>query len=290
MKIIAVANMKGGVGKTTTAIVLTDTLSALLGKRVLAMDLDPQANMSWALMGASPFANHGEASSLTRWLQRAADGTPGSLAPTLEDVGLRATGGHFGLGVSPRSKVSLIVANTRMRFAEMRFEGPAENDPSIDLTTKLQRSLNAIAHNFDYCVMDCSPALSALTRAGLRLAHAIIVPTPLNNLCFESLETFRIEGVGALLKLSTPLFVARTRVGQALGANEMNQVVHKLLEREHEGKIKQLQPNFPETVHYTRALNPPELGPHETLQDRYRTRVADLRAFGASLQQQGIVT
>jgi cellulose biosynthesis protein BcsQ len=290
MKIIAVANMKGGVGKTTTAIVLTDTLSAILGKRVLAMDLDPQANMSWALMGASPFAKHSEASSLTRWLQNAAENGGGSLAPTLEDVGLRASGGAFGFGAAPQARVSLVVANTRMRFAEMRFEGPADNDPSLKLTDLLRTALAAIAPNFDYCVMDCSPALSALTRAGLRLADAIVVPTPLNNLCFESLETFRIEGLGALLKLTTPLFVARTRVGQALGANESTQVAGKLLEREREGKIKQLQPNFRETVEYTRALNPPELGPHVTLRDRYGARVADLRAFGANLQHKGIVT
>lgn len=289
MKIIAVANMKGGVGKTTTAIILTDTLSAILGKRVLAMDLDPQANMSWALMGALPFAKHSEASSLTRWLQNAAEKGESSLAPTLEDVGLQPARGTFGFSTPPQSKVSLVVANTRMRFAEMRFEGPAENDPSRALTEMLGRALSAIAPNFDYCVMDCSPALSALTRAGLRLANAIIVPTPLNNLCFESLETFRTEGLGALLKLSTPLYVTRTRVGQALGAQESAQVVSKLLEREREGKIKQLQPNFRETVEYTRALNPPELGPHVTLHDRYGARVADLRAFGTSLQNKGIV-
>jgi cellulose biosynthesis protein BcsQ len=124
----------------------------------------------------------------------------------------------------------------------------------------------------------------------LRLADAIVVPTPLNNLCFESLETFRVEGLGALLHLNTPLFVARTRVGQALGANESQQVSEKLLEREQDGKIKLLQPNFRETVEYTRALNPPELGPHTTLRDRYGTRVADLRAFGVSLMNKGIVT
>jgi cellulose biosynthesis protein BcsQ len=290
MKNIAVANMKGGVGKTTTAIILADTLSAILGKRVLAMDLDPQANLSWALMGASPFAKHSEASSLTRWLQNASENGAGSLAPTLEDVGLKPSGGAFGFGAAPQAKVSLVVANTRMRFAEMRFEGPAENDPSLTLTGMLRAALGSIASNFDYCVMDCSPALSALTRAGLRLADAIIVPTPPNNLCFESLETFRLEGVGALLNLSTPLFVVRTRVGQALGADEAKYVNTKLQEHERNGKLKQLQPDFRETVEYTRALNPPELGPHMTLRARYGARVADLRAFGVSLQQKGIVT
>lgn len=290
MKLIAVANMKGGVGKTTTAIVLIDTLSAILGKRVLALDLDPQANMSWALMGSSPFAKHSEASSLTRWLQDAVERDGGPLAPTLEDVGLRRSGGAFGLGASAQARVSLVVANTRMRFAEMRFEGPADNDPSMALTRKLERSIRAIAPNFDYCVMDCSPALSALTRAGLRLSDAIVAPTPLNNLCFESLEAFRVEGLGGLLNLNTPLFVVRTRVGQALGASESAQVATKLLEREREGKIRLLEPRFRETVEYTRALNPPELGSHVTLRERYGGRLADLRAFGDSLKKKGIVT
>lgn len=286
MKIIAVGNMKGGVGKTTTSIILADTLSAILDQRVLALDLDPQANLSWSLLGPSAFHSHAEGSSMTRWLEEAAAGKSPRLSQTLADVGL------WGGSVRPnsqRASLKLAVASTRMRFAEMEFEGPSAKDPSQRLTDQLRTSLRAIQKNFDYCVMDCSPAFSALTRAALRLADAIVVPTPLNALCFESQEVFRTMGVRGMLQLSTQIFVVRTRVGAAMGKAEQNQIATRLVERENDGLIRQLSPDFPETVDYMRSMNPPELGPHPTLKSKYESRVDDLLAFAASLQKHGVV-
>lgn len=131
MKVIAIGNMKGGVGKTTTTIVLADTLSAVLNKRVLALDLDPQANLSWALMGPTPFSNHSAHASMTRWLEETAQGRKPTLAGTLEPVGLWKD--RF-LRPSERSNLQLSVSTTKMRFAEMKFEGPADADPSVELT------------------------------------------------------------------------------------------------------------------------------------------------------------
>ncbi len=286
MKLIAVANMKGGVGKTTTAIILSDTLSAILGKRVLALDLDPQANLSWALLGPSAFFNHSPTASMARWLDEAAAGKTPRLAGALEDVGLW---GGEAAPKTQRALLKLAVATIRMRFGEMRFEGPADNDPSLRLTECLRDALHQIQVNFDYCVMDCSPALSAMTRAALRLSDCIVVPTPLNALCFESLEAFRTMGVREMLKLTTPIFVVRTRVGAAMGKAEQNTIATRLIERESDGLIKQLAPDFAESADYMRAMNPPELGPHRTLNARYGKRADDLRSFARSLQANGVV-
>lgn len=287
MKLIAVANMKGGVGKTTTSIILADTLSAILGKRVLALDMDPQANMSWALLGPSAFHAHAESSSMARWLDEAAKGERPRLTGMMEDVGL------WGGAAQPnqkRSFLKLAVASTKMRFGEMEFEGPSHNDPSFKLTEQLNRALKEIRSNFDYCVMDCSPALSALTRAALRLADSILVPTPLNALCFESQEVFRTLGIRGLLNLKTPMFVVRTRVGRSQGRDEQNIIATRLIDREAQGLIRQLSPDFVEGVEYMRALNPPELGPPRTLKSKYGDKVDALRAFGESLRANGVVT
>lgn len=285
MKIIAVGNMKGGVGKTTTTIVLADTLSAILGKRVLALDLDPQANLSWALMGPTPFANHAAHASMTRWVEDTAKGKSSTLAGTLEPVGLWKD--RF-LRASERADLQLSVATTRMRFAEMQFEGPSDADPSVRLTEKLREALDRISANFDYCLMDCSPALSALTRAGLRLADVIVIPTPLNALCFESQEVFRTMGIRNMLDLATPIYVVRTRVGASMGRAEQNAIITRLIEREADGVLKQLSPDFVECVDYMRALNPPELGPHKTVKAKYGDRAGDLVAFSESLKRHGI--
>lgn len=287
MKYIAVANMKGGVGKTTTTILLADTLSAVLRRRVLALDLDPQANLSWALMGPTPFSNRAANASMTRWLEDAARGKDTTLAGTLEPVGLWKD--RF-LRPSERADFQLSVSTTKMRFAEMKFEGPADNDPSVELTNRLRAALDRIRANFDYCVMDCSPALSALTRAGLRLADAIIIPTPLNALCFESQEVFRNMAVRNMLDLTTPVFVVRTRVGASMGRAEQNAIITRLIEREADGVLKQLSPDIVECVDYMRALNPPELAPHKTLKAKYGDRVGDLQTFGESLKRHGIAT
>jgi cellulose biosynthesis protein BcsQ len=291
MRIIAVANMKGGVGKTTTAIVLADTLSAVMGKRVLALDLDPQANLSWALLGPTPFSDHNSAATLTRWIEELAKGRNGSIASALEDVGLSLPAGWFTPNSRrTRAPLKLAVATTRMRFAEMRFEGPVEQDPSLVLQEQLGSALDGISGAFDVCIMDCSPALSALTRAGLRLADAIVIPTPPNALCLESLETFRTDGLRDLLKVSSPLYVVRTRVGQALGRAEQAAILTRLNERERAGLITQLRPDFPESVHYMRALNPPEIGPHRTLRSKYRARADDLNAFARSIEEKGLLS
>lgn len=286
MKIIAVGNMKGGVGKTTTTILLADTLSSVLQKRVLALDLDPQANLSWALMGPTPFANHAAHSSMTRWLEETAKGRASTLAGTLEPVGLWKD--RF-LRQSERADLQLSVSTTRMRFAEMQFEGPVDADPSLQLAEKLSAALDRIKSNFDYCIMDCSPALSALTRAGLRLADAIVIPTPLNALCFESQEVFRTMGIRNMLDLATPVYIVKTRVGASMGRAEQNAIITRLIEREADGIFKQLSPDFVECVDYMRALNPPELGPHKTLKAKYGDRVGDLVAFSESLKRHGIV-
>ncbi len=249
-----------------------------------------QANLSWALMGPTPFYNQAEAATLTRWVEYAATGIIGSLAPALEDVGLWLPAGWLTpQSARRRAWLKLAVASTRMRFAEMKFEGPIENDPALRLQAIMRNELKELASAFDVCVMDCSPALSALTRAGLRLADAIVTPTPLNALCFESLEAFRTDGLRDLLQIRAPIYVVRTRVGQALGRAEQNAIVTRLTERENAGIITQLRPDFSESVHYMRALNPPEVGPHRTLRAKYGPRMDDLRTFARSIEDKGLL-
>lgn len=291
MKIIAVANMKGGVGKTTTSIVLCDTLSAVGGKRVLALDLDSQANFSWALLSPSRFAIVSRHRSLTGWLKQVNDDQPPSLTPILEDVSLQLDRNWNPLGApgSPPAKTHLAVSEPGMRFEEMEHEGPAHADPATSLSRRLKEAIDKLEGNFDYCVMDCSPALSALTRAGLRLADAIIIPTPLNHLCLQSSATFQSLGLKRMLGLDTPIFILPTRVGMSSGKGEASQVRDLLRDGEAKGKWKRLDPEFPESVEYMRALNPPAMSPHPTLKARYGSRRGDLKAFLQSLKSKGIV-
>lgn len=291
MRKIAVANMKGGVGKTTTSIVLCDTLSAVAGKRVLALDLDSQANLSWALMSPGRFESVTSDRSISRWLEKVNDNQEPGLAEILEDVSLKPDRRWNGLGApaSLPALTHLAVAEPGMRFEEMAFEGPWHADPSSSLSRELARAITELESNYDYCVMDCSPALSALTRAGLRIADAIIIPTPLNNLCLQSAMNFQDLGLKRMLNVDTPTFVLPTRVGMASGKGEAVHVRQLLKEGEQRRRWRRLDPEFPESVEYMRALNPPALGPHDTLKARYGGRRGDLKKFLDSLQDMGIV-
>lgn len=287
MRKIAVANMKGGVGKTTTAIVLADTLSAVAHKSVLALDLDPQANLSWALLSPTRFQAHGEAT-LTRWLRQISNNAAnGSFTEFTEAVGLKEEAGQGT--AAAQASLQLAVADTKMRFAEMEFEGRLDEPAPTQLNNAFVNALQASQSNHDICIMDCCPALSALTLAGLRNADAIIVPTPLNRLCIESLETFRTRAVQELLKLATPMYVLPTRVGRHAGRTEQAQARTHLRDGAKAGHWKILQPEFKECTPYMRALNPPEHGGYKTLRSKYGSQRADLDALYASLKAQGVL-
>jgi cellulose biosynthesis protein BcsQ len=293
MKKIAVANLKGGVGKTTTSIILADALSAIAGKRVLALDLDSQANLSWALMSPDKLDNHPEAASMTRWLECAACGQHMPLVDALEEVGLQPERSLLPTWWKPQTKpnLRLAVSNTNLRLAEVKFE-TASHGSSIDtLSDRLNHAVEMLSPNHDFVVMDCSPALGAMTKADLQIADLIVVPTPLNRLCLSSALAFQNVALERHLNITeTPLFVVATRVGAAAGKDEAESVRKQLKIAERAGRWRLLSPEFPEKVQYTRALDPPNSGPHQTLKSRYGARQADLKNFLLSLQSHGIIS
>jgi chromosome partitioning protein len=168
-RVLAVANQKGGVGKTTTAINLGTALSAV-GERVLIIDLDPQGNASTGLgiaAEARPVTTYdvlvGEAT-----LARAAIATavPGlSIVPANADlVGLESE-----LMAEPNRPFRLRDAATRLA-AEQRA-GPADRA-------------------FSYVLIDCPPSLSLLTLNAMVAAQAVLVPV--------QCEFFALEGISQL--------------------------------------------------------------------------------------------
>lgn len=160
-RIFAVTNQKGGVGKTTTTINLAAGL-AELGKRVLLVDLDPQAN---ATMGSGI-----DKRALNSTIYEVLLGLS-----TLESVRRRSEAGAY----------DVLPANRELAGAEVDMVGLEHRE------TRLKSALRTIADQYDFILIDCPPALSLLTLNGLVAAQAVMIPM--------QCEYFALEGLSDLV-------------------------------------------------------------------------------------------
>ncbi|MFO1038779.1 MAG: ParA family protein [Geminicoccaceae bacterium] len=161
-RILAVANQKGGVGKTTTAINLGTALAAA-GHPTLLLDLDPQGNASTGL-----------------GIDRA------SRSASAYDVLLRGRTIDEVVVSTEIAGLDLVPATVDLAAAEVELVGDAQRP------FRLREAFSRLSRSYAYILIDCPPSLGLLTVNALAAAHGVLVPL--------QCEFFALEGLSQLLK------------------------------------------------------------------------------------------
>ncbi|MEW6705361.1 MAG: ParA family protein [Pseudomonadota bacterium] len=174
-----IANQKGGVGKTTTTVNLAAGL-ALIGQRVLVVDLDPQGN---ATMGSGVDKRQ--------------------LPLTVYDVLLESASIVEARVRSEKGGYDVLGANRELAGAEVELvELERRNE-------RLRAALKGVAQDYDFVLIDCPPSLSLLTLNGLCSAHGVVVPM--------QCEYFALEGLSDLVNTIKQVHANLNRDLQIIG-------------------------------------------------------------------------
>ena len=166
-KIISLVNQKGGVGKTTTSINLSASL-AVLNKKVLLIDLDPQGNTTTGVGIKKADIERSIYDVLTDKCQ-------------ISDAIIRTK--YKGLYVLP--------ATINLAGLDIELIEKGQTDPGFTKGSQLKKHLDEIKDKFDYIIIDCPPSLGLITTNALTASNSVIIPV--------QCEFFALEGIMQLL-------------------------------------------------------------------------------------------
>ena len=167
-KIISLVNQKGGVGKTTTSINLSASL-AVLGKRVLLVDLDPQGNTTTGV-GINK----------------------GDINKSVYDVLIGECNISEAIVKTKYENLYVLPATLNLAGLDIELIEKSRQEQNFQRSGQLKRYIDPIKDEFDFIIIDCPPSLATITTNALTASNSVIIPV--------QCEFFALEGITQLLK------------------------------------------------------------------------------------------
>jgi chromosome partitioning protein len=166
-KVISLVNQKGGVGKTTTSINLSASL-ALLGKKILLVDLDPQGNTTTGV-GINK----------------------GDISKSIYDVLIDEATMNEVIVKTKFKNLHVVPATINLAGVDIELLGKSKAEPGFTKGGQLKKYINEIKDNYDFIIIDCPPSLGIITTNALTASDSVIIPV--------QCEFFALEGIMQLL-------------------------------------------------------------------------------------------
>lgn len=220
--VIAIASMKGGVGKTTLTLCAAEGSAALMGKRVLVVDLDPQINASVLLTGSLPRDS-------LPWKQRM------SIVDYLKGrIARKEPSGQFMkkdlMEFTERGTVSLLSGDYHLRsFERSLLAKPGQTIKMAEAVARdaIRALLEEQRGSFDLIIFDCPPGFSLVTEAALAEADLVLLPTSPSHLGTQGLIAFvkYLEEELSIEAIRERIFVCLTMTRRTLTSSDFEREV-----------------------------------------------------------------
>ena len=173
--VVSFINLKGGVGKTTTAVAVAEVLAKVLRKSVLFVDLDPQTNATINLMKEEEWKKRDEAGQTLAQLFQDRLGASFGQPPrfSLEDSIVRQVSTIDG-GIA---RLDLLPSSMKLIDIQEKIGAASFADNYKDPREILKDAIEPVAERYDYIIIDCTPSLGVVTKNGLRISTSYVIPT-----------------------------------------------------------------------------------------------------------------
>lgn len=277
----AIANLKGGVGKSTTTVMLADGLAHFYGMNVLVIDLDPQANSSQMLLteqGVQAASDQGKGAH--HLLGEFVAGRPSGAAPfimpnavTLEELRIAEERDER------RGWISSLPSHPQLRLRELGLEedwyskSGTPTTLSSALADYFRDAFLPLQPIYDVILLDCPPHLSPLARAGLALADVFVTPTIADSVSTWGTKQFS-DWIGRYVAPDLPSrnFVLITRFRDTKYARNVASDLREIYLKD-----RWFGPTIPESVHVLNAMDRAAPDSYNTFRGKYGGVTGDVR-------------